>query len=1654
MIYPRRLPFVGARTLRNDAIEAQVLIITFPPGFFLPGGASGANLSGPLHLRAVEQGQCSEHAWLLCALLVMGLPDGEVLPYGARFSLLLTGIRTQPFAGRSGELRLETLSASSGSTLTADSSAAQSGTLFFTIAPRTLVNVSVEPSTILANTSAVNMSILLKAATRLPPDFRVRIYLPPDYTFSGLPLIANTARPDGNFSVAAEIVSVTVNRTTRVPQAAIEQSGTLLVRRSAEGAHGFGAGFHVGTEVGFRLGPFANPEVSGSTGTFRVAIETSDGSTIEASNTLPGHVLQYIPPRVTVVIGEPQPTVGGGTVTIIGDHFGPVPPATMTRATPPPMAKVGDTQCAETIWISDTALVCSVRPGFGRNLSVRLEVEHQHGSGFFLEGFSRPSLRYPPQNRSNASSEEGWGNLPARGNASVILSGANFGAWDASVAGVIGSTASEATTWTSNSALICLAARSIAGTLSAIITVVRQYGTATAVLSYDAPITAAMNATLPTGRLKSAELTGLRFGNYDSSVMCRSGFSSAEMSQWISDSQLKCAVASGIAGTQRVAVTVGQRSASRTAAASYQAPILEVLSRDTASAPKVSAEQYVRSSNKWIGHYLGISDYSAKGRLGGTGCEASVWTSDSSLACRSAAGLGRSASASVTAGSQTGTVTEAASYDAPTIAGGAANVASRGVDMLSVVGSNIGAASYSAKGRLGGTGCEASVWTSDSSLACRSAAGLGRSASASVTAGTQTGTVTEAASYDTSVLRSVAVSEQGLLDTVSGGTATLVGSWLGDAAYSGKGRVGGTGCEASVWTSDSIVECRVSSGTLRTLSLAVTVGGSTGSLTEVLSYEALSTSSVRFTNLEVATTSGVTVSGSGLGVVDSSAAARVGGSACEKSMWTSDTAVQCQTKSGTGKTHRIAVTAARCVGTVSGVLSIDAPQLKIARNNLIVGIGSSVILVASGLMSADSYTARGRLGGTGCEASVWTSDSSLACRSAAGLGRSASASVTAGSQTGTVTEAASYDAPTIAGGAANVASRGVDMLSVVGSNIGAASYSAKGRLGGTGCEASVWTSDSSLACRSAAGLGRSASASVTAGTQTGTVTEAASYDTSVLRSVAVSEQGLLDTVSGGTATLVGSWLGDAAYSGKGRVGGTGCEASVWTSDSIVECRVSSGTLRTLSLAVTVGGSTGSLTEVLSYEALSTSSVRFTNLEVATTSGVTVSGSGLGVVDSSAAARVGGSACEKSMWTSDTAVQCQTKSGTGKTHRIAVTAARCVGTVSGVLSIDAPQLKIARNNLIVGIGSSVILVASGLMSADSYTARGRLGGTGCEASVWTSDSSLACRSAAGLGRSASASVTAGSQTGTVTEAASYDAPTIAGGAANVASRGVDMLSVVGSNIGAASYSAKGRLGGTGCEASVWTSDSSLACRSAAGLGGTTPVAITLCLVSSSLSDATSYDVPPVSGILISNVMTLGSSFVTLSGSDFGSFDTTVGVRIESSSCIASKWFSLSSVVCHVTAGVSSSASVAVTVTSQAGTLSEALSFDRPEILRVGGQLANAPSASSSGGRIRVLLGIEFGRFDSTQQGRAGGTACESSVWTSSSAVLCSAARITGGSKILMLTATMQAGKHPIQRFQPCTCTCRQGQIYSCCSSIERQAAAHSLQPLNPFTSSNF
>ena len=119
---------------------------------------------------------------------------------------------------------------------------------------------------------------------------------------------------------------------------------------------------------------------------------------------------------------------------------------------------------------------------------------------------------------------------------------------------------------------------------------------------------------------------------------------------------------------------------------------------------------------------------------GGSGCEASVWVSDSGVGCKGAGGVGARAGAGlpvvVSVGQQGGSVTRAWSYDGPVVSGVAlTNGPSSGAASVSVVGRGGGGSGYSGGVRLGrmvsgsagghgssgmegGSGCEASVCAS------------------------------------------------------------------------------------------------------------------------------------------------------------------------------------------------------------------------------------------------------------------------------------------------------------------------------------------------------------------------------------------------------------------------------------------------------------------------------------------------------------------------------------------------------------------------------------------------------------------------------------------------------------------------------------------------------------------------------------------------------------------------------------------------------------------------------------------------------------------------------------------------------------------------------------------------------------------------------
>ena len=79
-------------------------------------------------------------------------------------------------------------------------------------------------------------------------------------------------------------------------------------------------------------------------------------------------------------------------------------------------------------------------------------------------------------------------------------------------------------------------------------------------------------------------------------------------------------------------------------------------------------------------------------------------------------------------------------------------------------------------------------------------------------------------------------------------TSTDLTDGLGVGRYSGQGRAGQSGLQATVWVSDTSVECMMGSGVGASAAVALTAGGSGGSMTESVSYDAGALSGLARTN--------------------------------------------------------------------------------------------------------------------------------------------------------------------------------------------------------------------------------------------------------------------------------------------------------------------------------------------------------------------------------------------------------------------------------------------------------------------------------------------------------------------------------------------------------------------------------------------------------------------------------------------------------------------------------------------------------------------------------------------------------------------------------------------------------------------------------------
>ena len=352
---------------------------------------------------------------------------------------------------------------------------------------------------------------------------------------------------------------------------------------------------------------------------------------------------------------------------------------------------------------------------------------------------------------------------------------------------------------------------------------------------------------------------------------------------------------------------------------------------------------------------------------------------------------------------RTDTVTEALTYDIVSFAPNATislapnstrrgslfpgNAPVTGAIIVTVSGAGMGHDQYTATARAGGTECEASAWVADTELVCKIPRAYGSTHRVAVTAGLSLGTLTEALSFSVPVL-SLAVPANSV--GVGGANVSLTGSHLVNYDVSPTARIGKTACEFSIWQAETSITCRVARGMSHYIPVMITVGVQVSELSSAMSYDVASVSSISRSNHPHTGGTVTTISGHGFGSFWLSGSARIGGSACEETDWSSFTAVSCRAALGAPGSRRVVVTAGSfSTGSATEAISFDLPVLQHARfGNRPTSGQAQLNITGINLGHKVSYSGAVRIGSTSCETSHWTSETSVHCRAPAGIAAS------------------------------------------------------------------------------------------------------------------------------------------------------------------------------------------------------------------------------------------------------------------------------------------------------------------------------------------------------------------------------------------------------------------------------------------------------------------------------------------------------------------------------------------------------------------------------------------------------------------------------------------------------------------------------------------
>mmetsp|Transcript_29238 Transcript_29238/g.45802 ORF Transcript_29238/g.45802 Transcript_29238/m.45802 type:complete len:574 (+) Transcript_29238:293-2014(+) len=511
------------------------------------------------------------------------------------------------------------------------------------------------------------------------------------------------------------------------------------------------------------------------------------------------------------------------------------------------------------------------------------------------------------------------------------------------------------------------------------------------------------------------------------------------------------------------------------------------------------------------------------------------------------------------------------------------------------------------------------------------------------------------------------------------------------------------------------------------------------------------------------------------------------------------------------------------------------------------GTGSASMTVHGSSLGMAEYSGWSNVGQTGFEGTRWISGTKLQCKvgglSPAGCVR---VSATVISEIGSLSEAMSADTVAVSEmGMRNVAGRtGVASVTVHGRNLGEWVHSGRSRVGETGCQATGWESEASVRCR----LSKLTSAGtrivrVTGGARIGSLSEGMTTD--LMGMIWEGSGNMAGGTGSSSLTVHGSSFGMEEYSGRSRVGVTGCEATAWASETSIWCDVKSLGWGCLRVLVTVQSQTKSMSNAMSADTVGMSGLGRINVCSTGSASVTVHGRSLGAGMYSGISRIGGSGSERTLWESETTMQCQVgaSSRSGSQQGI-LTVGLQTGSLSEAMSLENVGMhELGRSNAMGRTGSTSVTVYGISLGVRDPSLRSTGGGTGCEATGWESASSMRCQAGASVpAGSLTVSVTVGSRTGTMSEVVSSDMVGVSGvSRTNLdGSTGLVSLTIQGRGLVMSEYSGSSRVGQTGCKGKGWESETSIRCKAAVSASGSRAISVSVNCFSSSLSLSVTYD----------------------------------------------------------------------------------------------------------------------------------------------------------------------------------------------------------------------